>query len=110
MLKFLCVDFCGREARTLVTSITLIKYYYLVILNDKGQDKIREFNDLYSLPGIVSFVLNGIYCILNVMSILEMRYLSKVLIVNLQRKSSFDKPGRSKDENTTLGFLRIRVL
>jgi hypothetical protein len=47
----------------------------------------------------------------NVICILEMRDLSKMLIVNLQRKkSSSEKPGRSKDENTTLGVSRSMVL
>ena len=48
-------------------------------------------------------------CVLNVMCFLEMRNLPKMLIVNLRRKSSFEKPGRRMDQNTTLEFSRSRV-
>ena len=62
-------------------------------------------------PYLVSLLLSGMGYVLNVICILEMRDLPKMLIVNLQRKkSSSEKPGRSKDENTTFGFSRSRVL
>jgi len=56
-----------------------------------------------------SLVLSGMGYVLNVICILEMRYLSKTLIANPQRKkSSSEKPGHSKDENTTLGYVEIK--
>jgi len=66
---------------------------------------------MFCTPYFVSLVLSGMGYVLNVICILEMRDLSKMLIVNLQRKkSSSEKPGRSKDENTTLAFSRSSVL
>lgn len=75
------------------------------------KDKIKLGSLMHCTLYLVSLVLSGMGYVLNVICILEMRTLSKMLIVNLQRKtSSSEKPGRSKDENTTLGFSRPRVL
>jgi len=75
------------------------------------KDKIKLGSLMLCTLYHVSLVLSGMRYVLNVICILEMRDLSKMLIVNLQRKkSSSVKPGPSKDGNTTLGVSRSRVL
>jgi hypothetical protein len=75
------------------------------------KDKIKLGSLMLFTLYLVSLVLYGMGYVLNVICLLEMRDLSKMLIVNLQRKkSSCEKPGRSKDEHTTLGFSRSRML
>jgi hypothetical protein len=79
------------------------------MLNDKGQYKIGEFNALYSLPRFISFFFSGVCFKCNMNSGNE-RFIQNVDLNVKRKKSSSEKPGHSKDENTTLGFSRSRVL
>jgi hypothetical protein len=62
------------------------------------KDKIKVGSLMLYTLYLVSLVLSGMGYVLNIICVLEMRDLSKMLIVKLQRKtSSSEKAGRSKD-------------